>query len=182
VLHYLVKLVKKNDESLLHFDSDLVSIVPAENVLLDGLSNEVTSISEEIVGIRDTVTAEADRLEQAGDLKPMSLAELAEQRTSVTRVGFVPQYNKVNHITGRTSMERFIVNSKVASEQASQSIDNVKTKYAALLEYFGEDENMASSDFFGTLRRFVVEFKKAIEQVEAIEKAAVSRFAPWRLH
>ena len=45
---------------------------------------------------------------------------------------------------------------------------------AAVLEYFGEDEQMSTADFFGTLRRIIVEFKKAAEQVEAIEKAKVS--------
>jgi hypothetical protein len=71
-------------------------------------------------------------------------------------------------------MERFVLNAKVASEQANESIENVKKKYEVVLGYFGEDEKMASSDFFGTLRRFVAEFKKAAEQVEAIEKATVS--------
>lgn len=169
-----MKLVKKNDDSLLGFDSDIKSVVPAENVLLDGLSNDVKSITEELDDIHETIKQEADRLEQAGELKPMSLAELAEQKTAVRVNGGVAQFNKMDHLTGRTSIERFSLNAKIACEQASESIENIKKKYRALLEYFGEDEQMATSDFFGTLRRFVVEWRKAVEQVEAIEKKEVS--------
>jgi hypothetical protein len=170
----LVKLVKKNDESLLRFDTDLASILAAESVLLDGVQQDVNAIGEELVGVHVTVKAEAERLEQAGELRPMSLADLAEQRTAIRQTGATMHFNKVDHYTGRTSMERFVLNAKVASEQANESIENVKKKYEVVLGYFGEDEKMASSDFFGTLRRFVAEFKKAAEQVEAIEKAAVS--------
>ena len=172
VLHYLVKLLKKNDESLLHFDSDLGSVNAAENVILDSLSGDVKAISEELNSVHGTVAAEAERLEEAGELKPMTLADLQEQRTAVRHVGLVPQYNKIDHKTGRTSMERFVLNARIATDQAAVSIDDVKKKYSALLGYFGEDPQMSTTDFFGTLRRFIVEFKKATEQVEAIEKAA----------
>jgi hypothetical protein len=105
----------------------------------------------------------------------MSLADLVEQKTAVKHVGFVPQYNKIDHYTGRTSMERFTLNAKVACEQATESITKVKAKYAALLAYFGEDDQMATGDFFGTLRRFMVEWKKATEQVEAIDNAKLPK-------
>jgi hypothetical protein len=174
VLHYVVKLVKKNDSSLLMFDRDLASVAPAESVLLDGLSGDVKLIGEELNGLHEVVTQEADRLEQSGELKPMSLSELAEQRTSVRSSRGVTQFNKIDHQTGRTSMERFSLNANIACEQASESIENIKKKYHALLQYFGEDEQMATADFFGTLRRFITEWKKAVEQVEAIEKKEVS--------
>lgn len=176
VLHYVVKLVKKNDESLLSFDSDVSSVVPAENVLLDGLSGDVKSIAEELEGMLGLVQQQANDLEQAGSLKPMSLTDLSEQRTDVRVNGGVTQFNKVNHLTGRTSMERFALNAKNACAQATESINNIKKKYRALLQYFGEDEQMATADFFGTLRRFVAEWRKAVEQVEAIEKKEVCKF------
>ena len=171
-----MKLVKKNDEDLVTFDSDLGSVTAAESILLDSLNSDVKAIGDELSSVHKTVAAEAERLEQAGELKPMTLADLAEQRTVVHHVGAVPQYNKIDHLTGRTSMERFTVNAKVACEQATKSINDVKTKYKTLLSYFGEDEQMATGDFFGTLRRFILEWKKATEQVEAIERKEVRRF------
>eukprot|EP00980_Cylindrotheca_fusiformis_P027235 scaffold19459_cov135-Cylindrotheca_fusiformis.AAC.3 len=169
VLHYVVKLVKKNNESLLTFSNDISFVIPAESVLLDALGSDVKALGEELVGVHKTVQDEAQRLEEAGELKPMSLEDLKEQKTTVRQVGKVSQFNKIDHHTGRTSMERFTVNAHYSCEQANASIEDVKKKYIALLNYFGEDENMPTGDFFGILRRFMREFQKAMEQVEAIE-------------
>jgi hypothetical protein len=169
----VVKLVKKNNESLLTFSNDISSIIPAESVLLDAVGSDVKALGEELVGVHTTVQAEAQRLEEAGELKPMSLEDLKEQKTTPRQVGNIAQFNKIDHHTGRTSMERFTVNAHYSCEQANASIEDVKKKYIALLNYFGEDENMATSDFFGILRRFMREFQKAVDQVEAIEKKEV---------
>lgn len=174
VLHYVVKLVKKNDSRLLAFSSDISSVIPAESVLLDSLANEVKTLGQELVGVHKTVQAEANRLEEAGELRPMTLEDLKEQRTTVRQVGKVSQFNKMDHHTGRTPMERFTVNAQYSCDQATTSIDDVRKKFLAVLQYFGEDENMATGDFFGILRRFMREFQKAVDQVEAIEKKEVS--------
>ena len=70
------------------------------------------------------------------------------------------------------------MNAKVACEQALESINSVQTKYMMVLGYFGEDEQMPTGDFFGTLRRFMSEWKKATKQVEKIERRKVR--APFR--
>ena len=176
VLHYVVKVVKKNDENLLSFPSELGSVTPAEGVLLEVLTDDVESLLKDLKNVHATVKRQAEDLEKAGELRPMSLSELIEQRTTVQHVGLYPQYNKINHLTGRTSMERFTLTANVACEQATESISDVKKKYSTLLQYFGEDEKMASADFFGILRRFMAEWGKAIEQVEAIEKKRVRYF------
>eukprot|EP00934_Nitzschia_sp_Nitz4_P006014 Nitzschia sp. Nitz4//scaffold124_size66437//25636//38731//NITZ4_006111-RA/size66437-processed-gene-0.6-mRNA-1//1//CDS//3329534552//6004//frame0 len=169
VLHYVVKLVKKNDVSLSMFDDDLPSVIPAQSVLLDGLSADVKSISDELVEVDKTVVEEAERLEQNGELQPMSVTENSEHK-SVTSAEESAQDSKGGKPPGRTAMERFAIDAKSACDQALDSIDNVKKKYAALLQYFGEDEQMATGDFFGTLTRFIAEWRKAVEQVETIER------------
>jgi hypothetical protein len=170
-----VKLVKKNDDSLLAFDADLSHVIPAESVLLDIVAGDVNAIQEELDKVLKIVQSEAQRMEDEGKLEKMRLSDLTEQKTMIQHVGIVPQFNKMSHLTGRTSMERFTLNAKVACEQVAESIDNVKKKYAMVLGYFGEDENMSTGDFFGILRRFMTEWKKAAQQVEKIEKAEVSR-------
>ncbi len=169
--------MKKNDEGLLSFENDIVHVIPAESVLLDSLAGEVKAISDELDGVLEIVQKEAERMEESGELRKMSVADLAEQKTMVQHIGLVPQFNKIAHLTGRTSMERFTLNAKVACDQAAESIENVKKKYAMVLGYFGEDENMPTGDFFGILRRFMTEWKKATDQVEKIELAEVSEHA-----
>lgn len=176
VLHYLVKLMKRNDDSLLAVRDDLSHVKDAELVVLDSLVADMKALKEEIEPIRLTVTAQAERLQEAGQLVQMSLKELAEQKTSVRTVASVPQYNKIDHHTGRTPMERFAINASFQIDDAILISDKVKEKFERLLEYFGEDGNMASNDFFGTFNAFLADFGKAVETVNKEDKAKVSSF------
>ena len=170
-----MKLVKKNDESLLYFENDLGHVIPAESVLLDTLIGDVQALQNELGEVIKIVTKDADRIEKSGDVSQLTLAELVEQKSIVQHLGETPQKaNTSSHLTGRTPMERFSMNAKVACEQAIESINNVQAKYALVLGYFGEDEKLSTGDFFGILRRFMSEWKKATKQVEKIERKKVS--------
>lgn len=122
VLHYVVKLVKKNDETLLSFQIDLGHVIPAESVLLDTVVGDIKGIENELEDVVEIVSKEAERLEKAGELPKPTLADLVEQKSVVQHVGCVPQFNKISHLTGRTSMERFALNAKVLCEQTVGSI------------------------------------------------------------
>ncbi len=170
-----MKLVKKNDESLLYFENDLGHVISAESVLLDTLVGDVKALQNELGEVIKIVTKDADRIEKSGDVSQLTLAELVEQKSIVQHLGETPQQaNKSSNLTGRTPMERFSMNAKVACEQAIESINDVQAKYSLVLGYFGEDEKLSTGDFFGILRRFMSEWKKATKQVEKIERKKVS--------
>jgi hypothetical protein len=174
VLHYVVKLVKKNDESLLYFENDLGHVIPAESVLLDAIIGDMKVLQNELTEITKIVTKDADSLGKSLDAPKLTLAELVEQKSIVQHIGEAPQQLNTNsHLTGRTPMERFSMNAKVACDQAHESINSVQAKYALILGYFGEEDNMPTGDFFGILRRFMTEWKKATKQVEKIEHRKV---------
>jgi Mg2+/Co2+ transporter CorB len=173
VLHYLVKLLKQNDELLVGFHNDLQHIADAENTILDSLVTEIRVLKDELVQVHATAKLEADRLEEVGQLTQISLKDLMEQRTAVRNIESIPQFNKMDHLTGRTPMERFALGAGITIDQAIEHVDSVKDMYGKLLEYFGEDGKMPSNEFFGTMRRFVTEFGTAVEQVEKAEKAKV---------
>lgn len=171
---YLAKLVKKNDESLLGFQEDLATARHAENIILDSVASDIKNIEADLEKVHETAAEEAARLEAAGELKPFTLSDLKELKTTVYTIDSVPHFNKVDHQSGRTPMERFALNSRDALKQAKSKIKKLKKKYANLLEYFGEDEKMPSNEFFGTMRRFIEEFQKACDEVEKVEIARVS--------
>ena len=50
------------------------------------------------------------------------------------------------------------------------SYENVKTKYANVLQYFGEEPTISSSDFFLTLTKFLKDFADAKATVERIRR------------
>ncbi len=172
-----MKLVKKNDESLLYFENDLGHVIPAESVLLDTLVGDVKALQNELNEVIKIVTKDADTYEKSGDVSQLTLAELVEQKSIVQHLGDTSQkVGNGKNLTGRTQMERFSMNAKVACEQATESMSNVQAKYMLVLGYFGEDEDMPTGDFFGTLRRFMSEWKKATKQVEKIERKKVSEW------
>jgi Formin Homology 2 Domain len=174
VLHYLVKLIKRNNESLLGLRDDLRHLKEAEFVVLDNLCGEIKSLKEEIEPVLQIVKAQAEDLEEKGQLTQMSIKELAEQKTSVRTVGCVPLYNKMEHHTGRTPMERFTLNAAGRIEDALVYTETVKVKFSKVLDYFGEDSNIASNDFFGTMNTFLNDFTKAVDHVTKEEIAKVS--------
>ena len=169
-----MKLVKKNDESLLYFENDLGHVIPAESVLLDTIMGDLKVLQTELTQVIKIATKDADRLEKAGEVAKLTLAEMVEQKSLIQHIGEGPEkFSTSTQLTGRTPMERFSLNAKVACEQAIETINSVQAKYILVLEYFGEDEKMPTGDFFGILRRFMSEWKKTILQVEKIERRKV---------
>jgi Formin Homology 2 Domain len=175
VLHYLVKLIKQNNESLLGLRDDLKHLKDAECIVLDSLYSEMNALKEELVPVLETVKRQAEYLEEKGQLVQMSLKELTEQKTSVRTVASIPQYNKIEHHTGRTPMERFTLNAMSKIEEAVVYTEKVREKFSKVLEYFGEDGNMASNDFFGIMNTFLADFSKAVDYVhkEYLSKVSI---------
>lgn len=166
--------MKRNDESLLDFRDDLAHVSEAEHVIMDSLYNDIMELKDEMEKVHETAEAQADELAVSGEAIPLSLKELMEQRTSVRSIDSVPQYNQIDHLSGRTPMERFSLSAAASIRDFVQKSDDVKEKFKKLLEYFGEDEKMPSNEFFGTMKRFVKEFGGAAEQVLKEEKKKVS--------
>lgn len=162
-----------NDETLCDFGKDLLHIKEAEAVILDSLISDMKTLEEELVGVQETAKKQAEELEKQGKIEKVNLKELREQRTSVRSIESITHYNRINHHSGRTAMERFANNAEMAIDDAKSLVSQVQANYAKLLEYLCEDENMACNEFFGTMKRFVLEFNKAVEQVSKEEKAKV---------
>lgn len=165
--------MKQNDDSLLDFKHDIESVPAAEGVILDGLQGDAKDLLAEVTLVRETAKNEADRLEKEGKITRMSLAEIKEQKTQVRLISGLPHYNKIEHITGRTQMERFAARATAIVEGTVSALDDLKKTYAGVLTYFGEDEKMPSNEFFGTMKKFALEFQASAEQVEKDEKAKV---------
>lgn len=168
-----MKLVKQNDDMLAGFHNDLGHVRAAENVILDGVCADITLLNDELVQVHETAKAEAQRMSDAGMLTQISLRELMEQRTIIRTVQSVPQFNRMDHLTGRTPMERFTIRAASTLDEALTLVDGVKGKYVKLLEYFHEDAKMPSNEFFRTIRRFITEFAAAAAQVEKEEMTKV---------
>ena len=165
-----MKLVRRNDESLLNFHKELKHVADAQNLMMDMLVSDIKKLAEDLEAIRDPVTKAAESTEANGERK-FKLEDLKEQKTNVRKNGAVLLFNKVDHLTGRTPMERFFL--KACNEVGSllSLSDAVKAKYENVLDFFGEDADMPSNEFFGTMNKFIQQFIVSEKQVEKEEIA-----------
>lgn len=173
VLQYLIKVVKRNDEALLEFHKELIYVNDSVNIILDSLCTDIKVLKNEIERVYKTSQEQADELLDLGISTKLSLTELKEQRTNVRTLSGVSQFNQVDHLTGRTPMERFSLHAKALIDDAFQLTLQVQDKFKKLLQYLGEDEKMASNEFFGTLKRFIIDFNNANQIVQKEENMRV---------
>lgn len=170
-------MVTRNDKSLLDFHEDLSYVNDCVNIILDSLCSDIIVLKDEMEKVHKTAQDQADELMLLGKTGKLSLVELKEQRTNVRTLSGVSQYNQVDHLTGRTPMERFTIHARDSINDALVLTSHVQEKFKKLLQYFGEDEKMASNEFFGTLNRFIVDFNNAKQIVQKEEEVRVSSIA-----
>ena len=159
---------------MLLLQNDLVHVYQAEIVTIDSLCIDMKNLLDEIDLVHNTATVQADELQKAGLLKLETLNALKEQHTDVKSIDSVPQYNQINHLSGRTSMDRFSLNARASAREVMEFAEGVKVKFSSLLRFWGEDEAMESNHFFGTIKAFLNEFHAAAQHVEREEKRLVS--------
>ena len=160
ILHYLVKLVKSNEESLLAFKDDIAPVFDAQRILLDTTCEELKKLSKDYEYTRGIID------------------NYIENKEKNVRIHRTQNVNIYNSPCGVTKIEKFIENANTSMEDALSASKDIKEKYRALLLYFGEDETMTSDEFFGTIQSFVTAFDTAHNQIIAQEKQAVSLKTP----
>ena len=159
VLQYLVKIVKQNDESLLKIKDDLTFIERAQNLTIDDISREVSVITDELKRIGDIVN------KYGGE----SVSLQGDEGTGEVGNGFTnPEQMQYS------SIQTFTCSAAKHINAISLALDTLKSSYSSLLEYFLEDPKKKSSDFFGTLTKFLLSFEGAIQFVENQERAKVN--------
>ena len=99
---------------------------------------------------------------------PTALDRLRHQKTKIKDVEGVHMYNQSAPIE-LTAMEKFALYAEKRTKEAFARIDEVQENFKGVLCYFGEDPAMTSTDFFGTLNKFIATFDSALETVKRIE-------------
>ena len=186
MLQYLVKLVKTNEPDLLNVHKELPSIGPAENVIVDGLMSELKELNDRLSRVKETAYIEGKRLREGrihtGSVsncdiprhqKVSSLDKLRQQKTKIKDVDGVHMYN-IAIPSNQTAMEKFVHYAEKRTEEMFTRIDEAQENFKGVLTYFGENPAMSSTDFFGTLNKFVAAFDSALEIVKRIEAMEIA--------
>lgn len=161
------------------FKDDVDSVEKAENVMLDVLQGDLKQLVKELDRVKEAAKKAGDehRGEDGKLVNPnikKTLTELREQKTFVRQVSGVKFYNQMEYDIEHTPMEIFSLEAEEVVKKASQKIDLTQKSYVAVLHYFGEDEKMTTTDFFGTLKKFFISFGVAKDVVEREEVIKVS--------
>ena len=175
VLQYLVKLVKANEPDLLNVHEEMPSIGPAENVIVDGLVSELNELHSQLNSVKGTAAAEGKRIRKGkdplGKLSPLD--RLRQQKTKIKDIEGVNMYNKAEAVD-LTAMEKFTMYADKRTKEGFSRIEEVQENFKGVLIYFGENPAMTSSDFFGTLNKFVAAFDSALEVVKRMEAMKIA--------
>lgn len=161
------------------FKDDVHSVEKADNVVLDALQADLKQIDNELEFVKTASKKAGDNLRgDDGKLVNVqikkSLNELKEQKTSVREVSGVKFFNQMEHEIEFTPMETFALSAEDVVKSATTKLDRTKESFVAVLKYFGENEKMTTSDFFGTLKKFFIAFHLSKDQVEREEANRVS--------
>lgn len=172
-------MIKKNDSDLLDVKSEIASISKAKAVVLEGLLGDLKLMTSELEIVRATAQKEGERHrgEDGKIINPkikMTLAELKEQRTRVREIEGIKFYNQMQHDIEYTPMEIFVQSADDQLAVAMNELDEAQKEFESVLNYFGEDEKMPTSDFFGTLFSFLESFETAKDHVDRLESIRVS--------
>jgi hypothetical protein len=153
VLQYLIKVISKNDPEVLKIKDEIMSIESAKNLMLDSLLGDLKQLDFELELVKKAAEKEGGK--NRGDNGKLTIevkvtvAELKEQTTSNRIINGVKYYNQMDHEKEFIPMEMFTQSAEYQVLGASGKIEEVRTGFSSVLNYFGEDEKMTSADFFG---------------------------------
>ncbi|DAZ98813.1 TPA: hypothetical protein N0F65_000969 [Lagenidium giganteum] len=143
VLHYLVRLIKKNHPQVLEFSDELRTVPQAARESFETIQEDFSKLQAGLKKMKD----ELQLLEKDAQEDSSSAAVAEGLRKTVSNI------------------ETEICNVEDASKAAKEQV-------ASVLEYFGEDPKRNPTDFFTTLASFCSAFDGARKQVDTEDEAA----------
>jgi len=175
VLQYVIKVINKNDPTILKFKEEILSIEKAKDITLDAMLGDLKQLQSELEEVKKAAEVEGEKLRgDDGKLTnpniKMTLAELKEQKTSNRIINGVKYFNQMEHEKEFTPMEIFSQSAEFQVLEATEKTDEVKDGFSSVLKYFGEDEKMSTTDFFGTLSSFLQCFESEKDFFERQEE------------
>lgn len=162
--------MKSNEPDLLKVHEEMPSIGPAENVIVESLISELRDLIDRLKSVNETAASEGDLYRKGKIPMPVvsALDKLRQQKTKIKDIEGVNMYNQTEPMD-LTPMEKFVKYAEKRTSEALARTDEVQENFKGVLSYFGEDPAMTSTDFFGTMNKFVSAFDNALEVVKRLE-------------
>ena len=155
ILHYVVTVARRDDQSLLYFKGDLPSVFKSEKIFRDHCLNGAKELEAQLTNVIKLILKSTSSTAVNLDLCNFSIEEM--ELLSSTYVG------------------QFVLDAVLKIKVLKQQIDTTNESYAQLLHHF-QEESLQPHEFFNVIAQFSRTFDSAKADVEADEKAKVSYF------
>nr|CCA23131.1 forminhomology 2 domaincontaining protein putative [Albugo laibachii Nc14] len=146
VLHYLVKLIKRNHPQVLNFQEEMRSVSLASRESMDAIESDYAKLTHGLQMLQaELQSTKSELLETEGDSASEAVRVL------------------------RGAIQRILHQ----LQQVDNDIQAAKKHISGVLEYFGEDPEKNSSAFFNTLSSFCLAFEVARKEVDTADEATL---------
>lgn len=173
-LHYVVLVVRRNNEELLDFKDDLPTVPKADKIFWDQCVDELEEVETQLENVRKLALLEAKsaKILYALPNKPKTKEDVDSDDLSVESISLEEEVKLLRS----TKIGMFALSAIRKVSQLRERVDMAKDKFSSLLEYFGEskDSKMQPHELFEIITTFCRTFDVARTEVEKKEKEKVS--------
>ena len=162
-LHYVVMIVRKNNELLLRFQDDLPTVLKADKVYWDQCLADLEEVENQLENVRRISLYQA-RIQQ--ELKHKRRNPHEDENDSLGDVSLSLE-EEVESLRA-TQIGLFTLGAIKKVSALRDKVEVTKEKFSRLLEYFGEEEKkLQPHELFNVISVFCRDFLKAKEEVFA---------------
>ena len=169
-LHYVILIIQRNNEILLRFKDDLSTVFKADKIFWDQCLTDLDEVESQLENVRRIALHQARQSSgywlrrhksHSGDDGEESLSDGEISLTLEEEV----------EALRATPIGVFTLSAIKYVSSLRDKVEETRSKYARLLEYFGEEESTwQPHELFSTIAKFCRDFDKAKEEVRANEK------------
>jgi len=163
-LHYVVLVVQRHNESLSCFKEDLTHVLQSDKIYWDQCLNDLEEVENQLENMRKIALNEVNgKKKRKGKRQHVDDDEMSQQSMSLEQ--------EVEALRS-TQIGIFTLDAIKIVSSLRENVEITKTKYAKLLEYFGEEgeKMMMPHELFKIIVTFTKDFDSAKEEVKRQEK------------
>lgn len=170
-LHYIVLIVRRNNEVLLHFKDDLPSVFAGEKVFWDQCVADLDEVENQLENLRKIALYQAHQNQGYRLRQKKKNHHQQDPDESLSDDELVLTLEEEVEALRATPIGLFTLNAIRLVSSLRDKVENTNKMYNFLLEYFGEEENKKQPhELFSVIVAFSREFEKAKDEAMNNEK------------
>ena len=166
-LQYIIMVVKRHNMDLIDFKDDLQSVLKAEKIYWDQIESDLEEVESQLENVRKIA------LHEVFGKKPSWVQRKMKKRNEddISHESMTLE-DEVQALRS-TSIGIFTLQAIKIVSNLRENVEDTRTKFRKLLDYFGEDEKkkMHPHNLFEIICSFVKDFESAKDQVAELEKS-----------